>query len=380
MDAMCSKDAAKELWNGVLNGGGTRHVREWEDQHGKAPALLARVMAEVRRVIEVVQTPELVEKVKDHNGADDVSLTVHTLLFQAYERGICDRVKAAVGGRAAHMGFECDGDVFYTTGSLDVLALAKAAHEHLALKPYMSQADLVAALAKRHAFDWISVEPGWRRRTAAKLELIGRLVNGESGMDMLLKPLVPHRVLRIAGGEYLLRDIYKAAPGGRELDVLAFNVGLGRWELVPSLVACEKLADECASTVIDLLQSRRIEEVPAWIRKGAAMRAAAAGVVRSELYDKAHYMSLDNPGTLVHWGVSLISQRQRCQDGKVHESYTFAPLHYCTFALLGPAGARMERCTNRTPLHLCTFALLRSWASTPSPPKTRSKSRALPVP
>jgi len=266
----------------------------------------------------------LVAKVQTLKQREDVSLTVHTALFQAHERQICDSVKAAVGSHAVHMGFECDGDVFY--GSADVLALAKGAHLDLALKPYMTKDELLAALAERHAFDWSSQELDWKRRTQAKLELVSRLVSGETGMDMLLKPLVPHRILAIAGGEYRLGDLYKAAPGGRELDVLAFNVGLGRWELMPSLVACEKLADQCASTVIDLLQARGIEEVPGWIRKGAAMRAAAAGVVRSELYDKAHYMSLDNPGTLVHWGsLSKPPKVQRCKGAKVQRCRIPAP-------------------------------------------------------
>ena len=111
------------------------------------------------RAIEAAQTPELVAKVRATKQREDVALTVHTALFQAHERQICDRVRAAVGAHAAHMGFECDGDVFYAAGSAEVLALARVAHEHLAIKPYMSRGDLVAALAARHGFDWSSVEP-----------------------------------------------------------------------------------------------------------------------------------------------------------------------------------------------------------------------------
>ena len=135
-------------------------------------------------------------------------------------------------------------------------------------------------------------------------------------MGMLFKPLVPYRIIATHQGEYNLKDLYKAAPGGRELDVLTYNTGLGRWELMPSLVACEKLADHCASTVLDLLQARGIETVPKWIRQGAAMRAAAAGVV---------------------WAFAA------ARFG-VHDSCTFAPLHCLHFS----------RC-----LHACWWIVLR---------------------
>ncbi len=117
-------------------------------------------------------------------------------------------------------------------------------------------------------------------------------------MDMLLKPLVPKRKITIRGQDFTLQDLYKAAPGGRELDVLIFDLKRGRWEMTPSLVGCEALADQCTETVIEILQNKCIECVPAWVRKGAAMRAAAAGILRSSLYDKEHHTSLDNPATL----------------------------------------------------------------------------------
>ena len=270
----------------------------------------------MRRVIEheVAANPKTLAAIKLHKGPHGFSksdLTLHTTLFQVHERATAKITQAAVEGEeTAHMGFECDGDVFYrlkpsgvslSDWRLRVLAKGCVVHEHLAIKPYKSQEELTLELETSYPeADWRVCEADWRERTVAKLELIGRLVAGESGMDMLLKPLVPYRILRLCGADYRLKDIYKAAPGGRELDVLAFNVKFGRWELMPAVVACENLSDECAATVIDLLQARGIEDVPKWVRQGASMRAAAAGVVRSKLYDKDHYMSLDNPSTLAY--------------------------------------------------------------------------------
>ena len=106
---------------------------------------------------------------------------------------------------------------------------------------------------------------------------------------------------------------------------------------MPSLAACEKLADHCAETVIELLQARGIEEVPKWVRKGAAMRAAAAGVVRASV---------------------------------VRECAIPALLHFCTFAVMQFADCQVARrfsaCCSRTPAGSCASRSLPVAYPTPS--------------
>jgi len=275
-DSGCSKDDSKDLWNGLLNGGGHMHVSEWERRClASAPALAGRIMDETRRVIkhEVDANPLTIAAIDALKKGSNHELTLHTTLFQVDERVTAKIVQAAIEGKegAAHMGFECDGDVFYRTGepsdvSLSgwrhrVLGKGRAAHTHLAIKPYKSKEELLVELETSYPeADWRLWEGDWRERTVAKLELIARLVAGESGMDMLLKPLVPYRILRLCGADYLLKDIYKAAPGGRELDVLAFNVKFGRWELSsPPIRACGLFFLPCGC-----VPQKNKNEAPAW--------------------------------------------------------------------------------------------------------------------
>eukprot|EP00969_Alexandrium_andersonii_P096738 4271410-Alexandrium_andersonii.AAC.1 len=57
-------------------------------------------------------------------------------------------------------------------------------HEHLAIKPYPRKEELQAQLAAEYpGYDWQRHEHDWRERTVAKLELVSRLLRGESGMD-----------------------------------------------------------------------------------------------------------------------------------------------------------------------------------------------------
>jgi hypothetical protein len=162
LESRCAKDDAKELWKGILNGGGKRHVTQWERKFGaEAPALAQEVMEEVRRVLQhTVDThADMAKQIRRAKGCDDVALTLHTVQFQKDEREIAMKVQKAMTT------WECDGDVlFYTStgGPVEVeawkrlvLAKGREAHQHLTIKPYPSQAELTDRLVMLYPFfEW----------------------------------------------------------------------------------------------------------------------------------------------------------------------------------------------------------------------------------
>ena len=93
-------------------------MSQWERKFGaEAPALVQEVMEEVRRVLQhTVDThADMAEQIRRAKGCDDVALTLHTVQFQNDEREIAMKVQKATVllNDTTHMGYECDGDVFF---------------------------------------------------------------------------------------------------------------------------------------------------------------------------------------------------------------------------------------------------------------------------
>ncbi len=169
----------------------------------------------------------------------------------------------------------------------------------VSIKNYPSINETLEELqAKYPRLNWNVREPEWRRQEEYRMELVRRMYKGETGVDMLVKPLVPnHPVMYMGEQVMVVKDLFKAIPGGKEVDACKFDSSTHKWELMPSLVANEQLADYVADTIIASLPPHWKGEVPSWCRHGPGMRSAAAGVIRSQLYDRAFFQNIDSEAT-----------------------------------------------------------------------------------
>lgn len=258
------------------------------------------------RQIDVNNNPDLVKKITDLQvyPAHKIPVIVQLVLDQIYERRVTDAIADSITCGTVTPP-QHDGVLVYNpdvecveTWKAAVLTRAKEVCDTVAIKPIPTVKDIYFDLHKKYAsLEWKITNGDWVNDSKLYMELIQRLRNKESGMDLIMRPGFPYYVVKNYE-ETCVRvcDIYKAVPSGKEIDMCIFDLSTGRWSLHPSLVAVDKVAELLSSYLLDVCNPIGIPS-PTWIRRGGEMRAASAGIIRSRLYDKTFWQSMDGDDT-----------------------------------------------------------------------------------
>ena len=307
----CSEKQAKQLYTGFVNGGGKTHFDKWEKATGQKASPFARAFMQEQRELRKADDaahPELLKRIADLGLSTPASILLQVVLNGLTERQQTDKMDEVTPGRGRTVSIEHDGLVVLLEDADDfeaecdeLLADVRAAGVNASLKRYDDIETVLSDLKEMYPLlDWSIVDNDWEQQKADRLELIRRLLQGQTGMDTLLRHLVPSFPLADVDGQALtVRDVFKSVSGGKDIDVCIFDYqNSRRWELTPGLVAVEMLSDFVSKAIVRVLPSSWRGDPPLWCRQGASMRAAAAGLTRSRLYDSSFFRGIDAASTL----------------------------------------------------------------------------------